>query len=196
MILDLLLISQLSRFNLTSEQVTKQVETIKQETQVSAKVDADPHLRKLADAGAYLELTQNGIVRIVKGESTAEKREREERERQEAIERQRLVESARKRSFGGNSNVVGKFYGWCTDYVKSQGKYLPSGYGTAGRLPAIKREPQVGDAVVTYEGAVGHVALVIGVNGDEIKIREANYDYPYITERTLNWQSGIIKGFL
>ena len=210
MILDLLLVSNLSRFNLTGEQVHKQVESIKVETQVSAEEQADPLIRVPSNGDIELAVLDKGKVLIIKGESKAEKVERERREAEERakIEAQRILAQrvSKYQSYNKNANygtytgsdveIVGYYSGQCYSYVVSQGKPLPTGYGTAGNLPAEKREPQVGDAVVTYEGWVGHVALVTQVDGDYIKIKEANYRAGAVTMRTLNWQSGIIKGFL
>ncbi len=185
MFIELLLSVQLQTY--PRAEVQKTVET--KQTELVSATDAEPNIRKLAEAGSNLELIEKGKVAIVVGESEVEKKEKE------AIRQQEIDKSALKRNVGA-IKVVGTYYGWCTDYVKSQGKYLPSGYDTAGNLPAIKRLPQVGDAMVTYEGRVGHVVLVTSVNGDYVKIREANYIHGAITERTINWKSNIVKGFI
>lgn len=91
---------------------------------------------------------------------------------------------------------VSRSYGQCYTYVTSQG-YAVGGHLLAKWIPTNSSTPKVGGLVVTYESWAGHVAIVIGVNGDgTFNIRERNYSPGWITERTMNVNSSYIKGFV
>ena len=84
----------------------------------------------------------------------------------------------------------------CYTYVTSMG-YPVGGHGLARFIPTNSKSPRVGGLVVTYESWAGHVAVVTGVNSDgTFNIRESNYTYGWITERTMSVGSGGIKGFV
>jgi ElaB/YqjD/DUF883 family membrane-anchored ribosome-binding protein len=56
---------------------------------------------------------------------------------------------------------------------------------------------QVGDALLTSEGEYGHVAVVTGVNGDKITVREANYKPGQVTSgRIIDKSNPKILGFV
>ena len=104
-------------------------------------------------------------------------------------------------SSAGNSYA----YGYCTWWVKAKRPDLPNQLGNAGAwLSGAKNSglntgsaPQVGAAVITREGPIGHVAYVEAVNGDEITISEMNYSGWNKTDtRTIKANDGIVRGYI
>ncbi len=90
----------------------------------------------------------------------------------------------------GRSSVSGNSYsyGYCTYFVKQMRPDIPNGLGNAdlwySRYPGAKgSEPAVG-AVAVAKGYM-HVAYVLGVEGDHVRIREMNYNgWNVVSERT------------
>lgn len=84
--------------------------------------------------------------------------------------------------------VAGNTYtpGYCTWYVKNQRPDIPNGLGNANTWYSRARSmglstgtsPRVGAVAVTK--AYMHVALVIGVNGNSVTVREMNYKGLYV----------------
>ena len=153
-----------------------------------------------------LHLTKNETIiapqtpQIVVGESEAMRQEREAKAQQEAAEAQKRVVLARERQDKGGGDYIiidlAKSNN-CYDYVREQGKSLPSGYHYAKYLPVSKQTPSVGEAMVTYEGAMGHVVYIIAVDGEYLTLRESGYSAPYVTQRTIKWKNNsLVKGFL
>jgi surface antigen len=73
----------------------------------------------------------------------------------------------------------------CTWWVKQWKPNVPNTWGDAKEWESRARQdgwtvsntPVVGAVAQTSKGRWGHVALVIGVDGDSVTIREGNYDY-------------------
>ncbi|AKM82570.1 TPA: hypothetical protein DD449_01480 [Candidatus Berkelbacteria bacterium] len=95
-------------------------------------------------------------------------------------------------------------YGYCTYYVSSR-RFIPwsgnaitwlSGARNSGF--ATGNTPQVGAIMVTSEGgSAGHVAMVDGVNGDEITLNEMNYKgFGILSQRTISASNGRILGYI
>lgn len=82
----------------------------------------------------------------------------------------------------------------CVDFVRFKGN-VARGFGQAKRHPINTSVPSVGATVVTYEGAIGHVAFVKEVHTDYIVIEETNYIRGWYTQRKLPIGSKVIKGY-
>jgi surface antigen len=94
--------------------------------------------------------------------------------------------------------------GQCTWYVNSV-RSFPGPMGNGGQYLSSARSyglatgstPRVGAVVVTSESYYGHVAIVVGVSGGTITIKEMNYLGQYIVdERSMSANSGYIKGYI
>lgn len=73
----------------------------------------------------------------------------------------------------------------CTWWVKQWKPDVPNSWGNANEWDdnaladgwTVSDVPVVGAVAQSDRGGFGHVALVIGVSGSEVTIREGNYDY-------------------
>ena len=93
----------------------------------------------------------------------------------------------------------------CVLYARESVPNLPYGLFTVqDKMNAVNvagsrdlSKIQVGDAILTSEGDYGHAAVVTGVNGDKITVREANYKAGQITSgRVLDKSNPKILGFV
>lgn len=84
--------------------------------------------------------------------------------------------------------------GYCTWYVKNQLSWVPNGWGNANRWASNARSqgytvsttPVVGSVAQTSGGSLGHVAVVVAVNGETVTITEMNQQGRYvISTRTI-----------
>lgn len=82
----------------------------------------------------------------------------------------------------------------CVTFVKRLTGYDKS-VGTAKNWPINTKTPTVGGVVVTNESPSGHVAYIMGVNGNLLTVKEANWVHCKLTTRTINTDDRIIKGF-
>ncbi len=94
-------------------------------------------------------------------------------------------------------------YGYCTWYVSSK-KYVPWG-GNAGtwlyhaRAYGAKtgKKPKTGAIIVTSESWYGHVGIVTRVKGNNVSIKEMNYNgWGVVSSRTISAKSRVIKGYI
>ena len=97
---------------------------------------------------------------------------------------------------------------WAANCVKFAREYVPNipfGLWNADDKAAAVQKygstdmstVQVGDAIATYEGPYGHMAVVAAIDGDTLYLREANYTAGKVTEgRTLDKSSGKIMGYI
>lgn len=144
-------------------------------------------------------------IRIVLGESEFDRKQREElerlerekreKERQEVIAREIKRKTHYKSSTYSNYEIVGTSYSQCVIYAQSKGLKL-QGYGYARNYPTNSDTPNVGGFIKTNESSAGHLAYIVGIDGDNITIEESNYRRGYITRRTLNIADPIIKGYI
>lgn len=84
--------------------------------------------------------------------------------------------------------------GYCTWFVASR-RPVPSGWGNARNWLANARAagwatgstPRVGAIAWTGAGAMGHVALVVAVNGSQVTVQEMNYaGFGVVSSRVAN----------
>lgn len=68
--------------------------------------------------------------------------------------------------------------------------------GTANEIVPNQSYPEVGDAVLLY-GSLGHVAVIIGIYGNELELIESNYnlDEKVLIGRTIKIDDPGIKGY-
>lgn len=85
-----------------------------------------------------------------------------------------------RRSSSGKA-VVGNSYEQCVPFARELSGVQVRGY--AGNIRPNSQEASVG-SVALFAG-YGHAAVVTGVNGDSVTIKEANYVPGKITERTV-----------
>lgn len=160
-------------------------------------------------------------INIVVGESLADKEAREKREAEEA-ERKRQEEERQRQAIAyqqqlarrkpvirpatvapaqttqavqvaptNNANLCS-----CVDYVQAVTGIRIGVIGFARNWPINSREPRIGSVVITSESAAGHVARIIGIEGDDLILDEANYSRcRKTTGRRLNKRSGLIRGY-
>ncbi len=138
-------------------------------------------------------------IEIVVSESLVEKQEREERERIARLPKPKpkikpkqikTVVFSQSTEYSQPAN-----YCSCVNYVKSR-LGMTGSIGMARNWPTNSKEPHIGGVVVTYESGAGHVALIIGLEGDNLVLDEANYSRcRHTSGRRLNKHSGVIKGF-
>jgi len=92
-----------------------------------------------------------------------------------------------------NSSQNTYSYGYCTHYVKEQLSWVPNSLGHAVNwINGLKSTstPKVG--MVAWQGGwiasgLGHVAVVIGVDGDMVTVREKNFvGWNHISTRTVH----------
>jgi surface antigen len=92
----------------------------------------------------------------------------------------------------------GYSYGYCTAYVQNQLGWVPNGWGNANRWASnakadgytVSNTPIVGAVAQTSSGALGHVAVVTGVSGDQVTISETNYvGWNKVSSRTVSVNS-------
>jgi hypothetical protein len=67
--------------------------------------------------------------------------------------------------------------------------------GVAKYIKPTSDVPSIGSIVITNEGPLGHVGVVLDIFDDEIWIVEANYEKCNITYRSLNTNDKVIKGY-
>jgi hypothetical protein len=68
--------------------------------------------------------------------------------------------------------------------------------GIAGAIKPSSQEPKIGSVVLLLEGELGHTAVVIGIEGDDLYLIEANYRSCQITTRQLKMDDKRIRGYL
>lgn len=95
---------------------------------------------------------------------------------------------------------ISKRGGQCLAYVQKLKGCYESDFHFRGYPNKIKpntEEVKIGNAVLTREGSVGHVALVKDVQGNELVLLESNYSgNGMITDdRRLNINSDLIRGY-
>lgn len=75
--------------------------------------------------------------------------------------------------------------------------YASPFHGAAGRIKPNADEPEVGYAVLTTEGPVGHAAVIIGIEGTDLVLAESNYGtYERVTVgRRIEIDDATIRGF-
>lgn len=91
------------------------------------------------------------------------------------------------------------YYGQCTWFVKNNAPWVGNAWGNAADWAhsaraagfTVDNAPAVGSVVVFQPGqggagGYGHVAYVVGVNGNQITIQEANYNGLLFHQRTIN----------
>lgn len=85
-------------------------------------------------------------------------------------------------------------YGYCTAYVKNQLSWVPNGWGNANRWASnarsqgftVSNTPIVGAVAQTSSGGLGHVAVVVAVNGATVTVSEMNYNgWNVVSTRTV-----------
>lgn len=89
-----------------------------------------------------------------------------------------------------SSNRVGSSYEQCVPFARELSGVQIRGY--AGNIQPNAYAPKVGAVALT--AGYGHAAVVTGVNGDNITIKEANYVPGQITERTIPASS--LRGYV
>ena len=88
--------------------------------------------------------------------------------------------------------------GQCLFYIQKLKNYYTSEFsGYPNKIEPNTAEARIGDAVLTREGSVGHVALIKDVQDDELILLESNYsENEMITDnRKLNINSDLIRGY-
>lgn len=102
--------------------------------------------------------------------------------------------STLKQATGGNTYARG----YCTWFVKNQLSWIPNGLGNANTWAfrassyglGVYKTPTVGSVAQTSSGPLGHVAIVVGVNGDQVTVQEMNYrGWNVISSRTVSASS-------
>lgn len=88
----------------------------------------------------------------------------------------------------------GSSYCSCVLYAKSLTGYSTS-VGAARNWPKNSLVPVVGGVVVTNDSRIGHVGVILSINGDSITITEANYSRCRKSTRTILLSSPVILGF-
>ncbi len=84
----------------------------------------------------------------------------------------------------------------CVEYVIAVTGIHVGSIGFARNWPRNSAEPAVGGVVITRESKAGHVARIIGIEGDDLILDEANYDTCHkTTGRHLNRHSPLIAGY-
>jgi hypothetical protein len=90
--------------------------------------------------------------------------------------------------------IIGKSNEQCVVYARRiSGKDVS---GVAKNNLVNTESPSVGDVVKLNEGRVGHLAVVVGLQDDNIIINEANYVKGYITRRQIAMDDPRILGFI
>lgn len=82
----------------------------------------------------------------------------------------------------------------CVIWAKTQLGYTNS-VGAAKNWPINSQEPEVGEVIITSESSLGHVGLIISIDGDLETIEEANYERCRVTKRTINKNAPFIRGY-
>lgn len=83
----------------------------------------------------------------------------------------------------------------CVKLAQLKGLKL-NGYGAAKNYPTNSDTPQIGGFVKTDESSLGHLAVVIGVTSDSIKIEESNYLKTSLDQRTIKLDDPRIVGYI
>ena len=127
----------------------------------------------------------------------AAQRAEEARQAQLAIQAKKVAQTAPKRVVAVQKAVsYANSYsrGYCTWFVASR-RSVPSGWGNARNWLANARAagwatgstPRVGAIAWTGAGAMGHVALVVAVNGNQATLQEMNYaGFGVVSSRVVN----------
>lgn len=71
----------------------------------------------------------------------------------------------------------GVYGGQCVEWLQAifnSYKTHPEFRGRAGDIPPNTKQPTVGAVVITSEGSVGHVALIIEIDDEELVLAESN----------------------
>lgn len=71
---------------------------------------------------------------------------------------------------------------------------MDESWGDAGQIQANSEIPVVGGVVLTYEGP-GHVAVILGIEGSNLRIIEANYAPGVVSTRSLGVDDYRIRGY-
>lgn len=84
---------------------------------------------------------------------------------------------------------------WALDYLGRESQQ----WGIPNRIRDLSSEPRIGGLVVTTESRpgtnTGHIAVIEGIIGETLFLKEANYVPCKVTTRTLNIHDPIIRGF-
>ena len=75
-------------------------------------------------------------------------------------------------------NMDGKHGGQCVEFIQRLFNSFythPEFRGIAGNIQPNSENPKVGDAILLKEGPIGHVALIIEIEKDDIILTESNY---------------------
>ncbi len=92
--------------------------------------------------------------------------------------------------------VVGYSRLQCVTYVQAVAHTsVRTADGYARTFPINTHTPRVGEIMVMRSGWTGHVALVIGISGNWIHIKEANYVPGRITTRWIYRYDWHIRGY-
>ena len=94
-----------------------------------------------------------------------------------------------------NSPVASNLGFSCVEFAKA---YLGRSGEVWGRADSIKPtvgKPYVGGLVLTKEGPLGHVAVIVNIVGNSLQVKEANYIKGKITTRELPVDSPVIRGY-
>jgi hypothetical protein len=84
----------------------------------------------------------------------------------------------------------------CMAFAKIQG-YQGSGHRNAKDIPTNSQTPIKKGFVITYESRSGHIAQVVGVEGDYIILNESNVIRGAVTARRIKWvNNSLIKGYI
>ncbi len=114
-----------------------------------------------------------------------------------AVQAKKVRQTAPKRVIAVHkavSNANSYSRGYCTWFVASR-RSVPSNWGNARNWLANARAsgfgtgstPQVGAIAWTGAGAMGHVALVVAVNGNQATLQEMNYaGFGVVSSRVVN----------
>lgn len=98
---------------------------------------------------------------------------------------------------------IGKYQGGkraqCVVYAREV-TGIDSIKGVAKNVPTNSDFPQIGGAVKTAEGSVGHIAVIIAIEGNDLVLAEANYRNTatgnITSGRKLPLDSPLIKGYI
>lgn len=88
--------------------------------------------------------------------------------------------------------------GQCLSYIqKLKNYYTPEFSGYPNKIKSNTVEPKIGDAVLTKEGYVGHIAFIKDIQGDELILLESNFhsDGMITDNRKLDVNSSVIRGY-
>lgn len=132
-----------------------------------------------------------------------EQRQREINEynqRQQAIQQEQVQRTAVRNQSDARVTIREPYpvsnYCSCVDYVRAVTGIDVGVIGYARNWPINSQEPRVGGVVITAESSAGHVAKIIGIEGDDLILDEANYSRCRRTSgRRLNRHNRVVRGF-